>query len=108
MPLDRLLVVHDELDLPFGEIRLKQGGGEAGHNGLRSVSQSLGSRDYARLRIGIGRPPGRMDPADFVLRDFPAADRAELDLVIVEAVDAVTRLVTDGMERARGVVNSAG
>jgi len=108
LPLDRLLIVHDELDLPFGDIRLKQGGGEAGHNGLRSVSQSLGSRDYARLRIGIGRPPGRMDPADFVLRDFPAADRAELDLVIAEAVDAVTRLVTDGMERARGVVNSAG
>ncbi len=67
---DRLLVVHDELDLPFGQLRLKRDGGEGGHNGLRSVSSALGTRAYCRLRLGIGRPPGRMDPADYVLRDF--------------------------------------
>ena len=75
------LVVHDELDLPFADLMLKRGGGEGGHNGLRSISQSIGTRDYCRLRIGIGRPPGRMDPADFVLRDFSSTERKELDFV---------------------------
>ena len=105
--VDRLLIVHDELDLPFGDVRLKQGGGEAGHNGLRSISQSLGTREYGRVRIGIGRPPGRMAGADYVLRDFPAADRVELELVVVEAADAVIRVLGEGMERARGFVNTA-
>ena len=75
VPLERVVVVHDELDLPFGTMRLKLGGGDSGHNGLRSVTQALGTPDYLRVRIGIGRPPGRMDPAAFVLRDFDA-DRA--------------------------------
>jgi len=106
VPLERLLVVHDELDLPFGELRLKLAGGEGGHNGLRSISQSLGSRDYVRLRIGIGRPPGRLDPADFVLRDFSQAERAELDLVLAEAAEAVTRLLERGLQEAQGHLNA--
>ena len=75
---DRLLVVHDELDIPYGDIRLKLGGGEGGHNGLRSISRAIGTKDYLRARVGIGRPPGRMDPAAFVLHDFAAAERKEL------------------------------
>jgi PTH1 family peptidyl-tRNA hydrolase len=101
VPLDRLLVIHDDLDLDFGQLRLKQGGGEGGHNGLRSISQSLGSRDYARLRVGIGRPPGRQDPADFVLRDFSSSERAELELLLAEAADAVAQVVEHGLERGR-------
>ena len=108
VPLERLLVVYDELDLPFGDVRLKFGGGEGGHNGLRSVARSLGSTDFCRLRLGIGRPPGRQDPADFVLRDFPAAARPEVDLMVQDGADAVERLVADGMERARGAVNTRG
>jgi PTH1 family peptidyl-tRNA hydrolase len=107
VPLDRLLVVHDELDLPFGAVRLKRSGGEGGHNGLKSISRSLGSRDYCRLRLGIGRPPGRMDPADFVLRDVAASDRAEQALMIETAADAVAEVVRTGFERAQGVVNTS-
>src|SRR5690606_15648206 len=77
VPPERLLVVHDELDLPPTTLRLKRGGGEGGHNGLKSISGSVGTRDYVRLRVGIGRPPGRMDAADFVLRDFAPAERPE-------------------------------
>jgi peptidyl-tRNA hydrolase, PTH1 family len=93
----RLVVVHDELDIPAGVVRVKQGGGEGGHNGLRSVSTSLGTKDYLRVRVGIGRPPGRMDPADFVLRDFNAAERAELPFLLDTAADAVESLVTVGL-----------
>ena len=85
VPPGRLLVIHDELDIPFGTIRLKQGGGDNGHNGLRSVTASLGTREYYRLRFGIGRPPGRMDPAVFVLRDFSAAERKELPFLLDRA-----------------------
>ena len=102
---ERLLVVHDELDLPFGDLQLKLGGGEGGHNGLRSISRSLGTRDYSRLRIGIGRPPGRMDPADFVLKDFSATERKELDLLLVEAADAVELLLERGLEGAQNLVH---
>jgi PTH1 family peptidyl-tRNA hydrolase len=105
VPVERLLVVHDELDLPFGIVRLKRGGGEGGHNGLRSVSRSLGERDYARLRLGIGRPPGRMDPADYVLRDVPAADRPEQALMVEDAADAVVDVLRLGFQRAQGLVN---
>jgi PTH1 family peptidyl-tRNA hydrolase len=105
VPPDRLLVVHDELDLPFGDVMLKRGGGEGGHNGLRSISTSLGSRDYGRLRVGIGRPPGRMDPADFVLRDFSTVERKELPFVVADAVDAVTGILEHGWERAQNSVN---
>jgi peptidyl-tRNA hydrolase, PTH1 family len=99
--LDHLLVIHDELDIPAGDIRLKRGGGEGGHNGLRSVSSSLGSRDYHRVRVGIGRPPGRMDPADFVLRDFSAAERRELPFLISDAADAAEQVLAEGLVPAQ-------
>ena len=98
---DHLLVVHDELDLPVDTLRLKLGGGEGGHNGLKSISAALGTRDYLRLRVGIGRPPGRMDPADYVLRDFAAAERAGLGVTLEEAADAVEEVVTLGLEKAQ-------
>ena len=85
---------------------LKRGGGEGGHNGLRSISQSLGTRDYNRLRIGIGRRPGRMDPADFVLRDFSPGERKELDFVISDGMDAVHAVIAQGWERAQGLINT--
>lgn len=98
---DRLIVIHDELDIEAGLVRLKTGGGEGGHNGLRSISRSLGTKDYARVRVGIGRPPGRMDPADFVLRDFSPTERADLPLLIGDAADAVELLVQDGLLAAQ-------
>ncbi len=101
IPPERLLVVHDELDLPPSTLRLKRGGGEGGHNGLRSVSASTGTKDYVRLRVGIGRPPGRMDAADFVLRDFSPAERPELLVTLEEAADAVEQVVTEGLEKAQ-------
>jgi PTH1 family peptidyl-tRNA hydrolase len=94
---DHLVVVHDELDIPAGVVRLKQDGGEGGHNGLRSVSSALGSKAYLRVRVGIGRPPGRMDPADFVLRDFSSAERKDLPFLVADAADAVEMLVTHGL-----------
>jgi PTH1 family peptidyl-tRNA hydrolase len=106
VPLDRLVVVHDELDLPFGGLRLKLGGGDNGHNGLKSVRRSLGSGDFNRVRIGIGRPPGRMDPATFVLRDFSGTERKELDYQVDRAADAVEALVAQGLERAQNTFNT--
>ncbi|MBL7495988.1 aminoacyl-tRNA hydrolase [Frankia sp. CNm7] len=97
----RVIVVHDELDIPFGAVRLKRGGGDNGHNGLRSITSSLGTREYLRVRFGIGRPPGRMDPADFVLRDFAPAERKELPFLVDRAADAVEALVTEGLEPAQ-------
>ena len=97
----QLVVIHDDIDLPFGAIRLKFGGGEGGHNGLRSLSSAFGTRDYLRVRVGVGRPPGRMDPADFVLRDFTAAERPEVALAVVEAADAVEMLVQQGLVAAQ-------
>lgn len=102
VPLEQVIVVHDELDIDFGAIKLKRGGGEGGHNGLRSISQSLGTRDYLRVRLGIGRPPGRQDPAAYVLSDFPARDRTEVELLIGDGVDAVTDLVHTGLEATQG------
>lgn len=101
VPAGQLLVVHDELDLPYGSLRLKHGGGDNGHNGLKSISQSLGTRDYGRVRFGIGRPPGRQDPADYVLRDFGTVERKELDLNVDRAADAAAALVTGGLEAAQ-------
>lgn len=92
-----VLVVHDDLDLEHGVIKLKRGGGEGGHNGLRSISTCLGTRDYLRVRFGIGRPPGRMDPADFVLRDFSAVQRRELDMLVDRCADAVEQLLAQGL-----------
>jgi len=105
IPVEQLVVVHDELDLPYGSLRLKRGGGDNGHNGLRSITRSLGSREYLRVRFGIGRPPGRMDAADFVLRDFSAAERKDLDYHVDRAADAVETLVREGLEPAQNRYN---
>ena len=105
IPVERLVVVHDELDLPYGSLRLKRGGGDNGHNGLRSITRSLGSREYLRVRFGIGRPSGRMDPADYVLRDFSAAERKDLDYHVDRAADAVEALVRDGLDSAQNHYN---
>jgi PTH1 family peptidyl-tRNA hydrolase len=106
VPAEQVLVVHDDLDLPFGSLRLKRGGGDGGHNGLKSISASLGSKDYTRVRFGIGRPPGRQDPADFVLREFAGAERKELDLLLDRAADAVEAVLADGLEAAQNGYNS--
>jgi len=106
IPLENLIVIHDELDIPFADVRLKLGGGEGGHNGLRSVTKSVGTRDYLRVRVGIGRPPGRMDPADYVLRDFPGAERSEVPLLVSDAADATERLVAEGLVAAQQVWHS--
>jgi peptidyl-tRNA hydrolase, PTH1 family len=106
VPAERLVVVHDELDLEAGTVRLKRGGGEGGHNGLRSISSSLGTRDYHRVRVGIGRPPGRMDAADFVLRDFSPTERKELPFLLDDSADAVEQLVTLGLLDAQQRVHA--
>ena len=105
IPNERVIVVHDELDLPFGAVRLKLGGGDNGHNGLRSITTSLGTRDYHRIRIGIGRPPGRMDPADFVLHDFSPAERTELPEILGRAEDSVRILMERGLAVAQNEVH---
>ena len=101
VPVTDVVVVHDALDLDFGVVRLKRGGGEGGHTGLRSVSRSLGSKEYLRVRFGIGRPPGRQDPADFVLKRFSGAEQKELDLAVDLAADASESLLSDGLEAAQ-------
>jgi PTH1 family peptidyl-tRNA hydrolase len=104
-PVERLVVVHDELDLPFGALRVKCGGGDNGHNGLKSLRRSLGSGEFFRVRVGIGRPPGRQDPADWVLRDFSPAERKELDLLFERAADAVETLVEHGLTETQNRYN---
>lgn len=106
VPPERTIVVHDEIDLEFAMLRLKLGGGEGGHNGLRSISRSLGTKDYLRVRIGVGRPPGRMDAAAYVLKDFTGAERKELDFLLPDAADAVQRLTQDGLTAAQNVVHA--
>lgn len=98
VPLDRVIAVHDELDLPFGQVRAKTGGGEGGHNGLRSMSKSIGGRDYSRIRFGINRPPGRQDPADYVLSNFSPVERKEVDFLVDRAADMVESVVARGVE----------
>lgn len=98
---ERLIVVHDELDIDFDTLRIKRGGGEGGHNGLKSISQSLGTRDYLRVRAGIGRPPGRMDVADYVLRPFGTSERKDLPLHLDRCADAVESLIEDGLTTAQ-------
>lgn len=107
VPPDRLLVVHDELDVPFGEVRLKFGGGEAGHRGLRSISQVLGTQDYLRLRMGIGRPPPdfKGQVADFVLQGFSALESAELEGLITHGLGAIERVVHSGVSAAMNQTN---
>ncbi|GIE99170.1 aminoacyl-tRNA hydrolase [Paractinoplanes rishiriensis] len=101
VPVANVIAVHDELDVPFGQVRAKRGGGEGGHNGLRSMSKSLASKEYARVRFGIGRPPGRQDPADYVLSDFSGAERKELDFLVDRAADVVEAVVLEGVEWAQ-------
>jgi len=101
VPPTEVIVVHDELDLPFGSIRLKRGGGEGGHNGLRSISNALSTKDYLRVRFGVGRPPGRQDPADFVLKPFSAPERKEVPVLVEQTADAVELLLRVGLETAQ-------
>ncbi|BCB85320.1 aminoacyl-tRNA hydrolase [Phytohabitans suffuscus] len=107
IPVGSIVAVHDELDLAYGTVRAKVGGGEGGHNGLRSMSKSLGGKDYVRVRFGIGRPPGRQDPADFVLSDFSSAERKELEFLVDRAADVVETVVTRGVEVAQNAYNGA-
>ena len=101
VPPERVIMVHDELDIPFDDVRLKRGGGEGGHNGLRDTTKALGTKDYIRVRVGVGRPPGRMDAADFVLRDFSTAERKVLPFLLDSAADAVEAVVLEGLEAAQ-------
>jgi peptidyl-tRNA hydrolase, PTH1 family len=98
---DHVVAVHDEIDIPFNTVKLKTGGGEGGHNGLRDISKALGTKDYLRVRVGVGRPPGRMDTADYVLRDFATAELKELPFLLDEAADAVELLLRDGLTAAQ-------
>ena len=101
IPADHVVAVHDEIDIPFNTIKLKAGGGEGGHNGLRDMSRALGTKDYFRVRVGVGRPPGRMDTADYVLKNFPPAEAKELPFLIGDAADAVELLLTEGLTAAQ-------
>jgi PTH1 family peptidyl-tRNA hydrolase len=101
VPVDRLVVVHDELDIDFGVLRLKKGGGDNGHNGLRSITKSLGDKEYFRVRFGVGRPPGRMDAAAYVLKDFSPTERRDLALEVDRAADAVLAVADLGLVQAQ-------
>lgn len=108
VPPTRLIVIHDELDIPYDTVRLKQGGGHGGHNGLRDIITATGSADFIRIRVGIGRPPGRQAAADFVLRDFSSTERATLPNLIAEAADAVELVINDGLTAAQLKFHTAG
>ena len=108
VPQQRMLVIFDDLDLPYGAVRLRSEGGAGGHNGMRSIIQHLGSNQFPRLRIGIGRPPGRMDPAAFVLQDFSREEQAELDSISDRAVKAIDTFISGGITTAMNQFNSAG
>ncbi|RKN23757.1 aminoacyl-tRNA hydrolase [Micromonospora musae] len=103
----QVVAVHDELDIGYGQLRVKCGGGEGGHNGLRSMTKSLGTKEYVRVRFGIGRPPGRQDPADFVLSDFSAVERKELEFLVDRAADVVESVVTRGVEPTQNLYHGA-
>ncbi len=105
LPLEQLLVAHDDLDLPFGILRLRPGGGPGGQKGVASAIERLGTQDFARLRMGIGRPPGRMDPADYVLQDFSREEMRSLLEVLGRAADAALCFVTDGLEKTMNKFN---
>ncbi len=106
LPLERLIVVHDELDIPFDTVKLKAGGGHGGHNGLRDIAKAADSPEYVRVRVGVGRPPGRQDPADFVLQGFSSTERAVLPNLLSDAADAVELVVTDGLLAAQQKVHA--
>jgi len=102
-----VVAVHDEIDIPFNTVKLKIGGGEGGHNGLRDISKALATKEYLRVRVGVGRPPGRMDTADFVLKDFATAEKKELPFLLDEAADAVETVVKDGLPVAQQKFHTA-
>jgi len=102
---DHLVVVHDEIDIPLGALRIKNGGGDNGHNGLRSIRKALGHGDFYRVRVGVDRPTTRQDPADYVLSDFRAAERTEVALMVGEAADAIESLMRSGLEATQGRFN---
>jgi PTH1 family peptidyl-tRNA hydrolase len=106
VPIEQLVLVHDELDLPYGSLRLKRGGGDNGHNGVRSVRQALATGDFCRARFGVGRPPGRQEAADFVLSAFAASERSDLGAHIETAADAVECLVSAGIVEAQNRFNT--
>ena len=106
VPPERVIVIHDELDIPFDTMRVKLGGGDNGHNGLRSTRASLGTGDFYRVRVGIGRPPGRQDPAEFVLSNYSTAECKILPFVVDRAADAVESLITEGLEKTQQQFNS--
>lgn len=103
----RVVAVHDEIDIPFNTVKLKIGGGEGGHNGLRDISKALSTKDYLRVRVGVGRPPGRMDTADYVLRDFGTTEKKELPFLLDDAADAVELLVREGLTAAQQQFHTA-
>ena len=103
----RVVAVHDEIDIPFNTVKLKIGGGEGGHNGLRDISKALATKDYLRVRVGVGRPPGRMDTADYVLRDFGTAEKKELPFLLDDAADAVELLIREGLTAAQQQFHTA-
>ena len=106
IPVDRVVAVHDELDIPFDTMRVKRGGGDNGHNGLKSMRRALDSGEFYRVRVGIGRPPGRQSPADFVLSDYSSAEKKLLPFQVDKAADAVESLVTEGLEKTQSRYNS--
>ena len=108
VPVERIIVAHDELDLPFGTLRLKRGGGEGGHNGLRSITRSTGTKDYLRVRVGIGRPPGQKSGASFVLENFTSGERPEVPVICEQAADATELLLAQGLEPAQNTVHAWG
>jgi peptidyl-tRNA hydrolase, PTH1 family len=108
VPPERVIVCHDDLDLEVGALKVKRGGGNAGHNGLKDLDRALGTPDYLRVRIGIGRPPGRMAARDYVLRRFTPADREVIDTALERVADAIVSLVTDGLEPTQNRFHATG
>ena len=106
VPKKNIIVVHDELDLDFDTVRLKLGGGDNGHNGLRSTTKSLGTKDYYRIRVGIGRPPGRQAPADYVLRPFSKVEFEELPLICEHAAEGAELIISQGLELAQNRIHA--
>lgn len=101
IPAERLIVVHDELDIPFDTVKLKRGGGHGGHNGLRDIISAVGTPEFIRVRVGIGRPPGRQTSADFVLHDFSSTERSVLPNLLADAADAVESIASEGLIAAQ-------
>jgi PTH1 family peptidyl-tRNA hydrolase len=103
---EQIIVLHDELDIPLATIRVKLGGGDNGHNGLKSIRSALGSGDWFRIRLGIGRPPGQQDPADFVLHNFASTESAEVAIIKSQGCEVVSTLITKGLIETQNLYNS--